>query len=246
MAAHASATAAIIITGSNNPENTATVTIAAINDTIDETRSATTSIELRIARVPWLPPCRTNSRKPASSNATASTPSTASYTSSLAAHSTFGDSTPCTSATAASSNARAAYAETTSAMAGRDATTRSGVGPCSSRALSTFAVASSPNAVTQPDTTCSAPATSVHRGEARHASPSTAATAAGTARTVFHQLAATTFWSAVAHFGAATPAMPMNCLSPSITPSIAQPTDSAYSFGASRPALHHPELRDVG
>jgi hypothetical protein len=105
-----------------------------------------------------------------------------------------GTSAPSTAATEASRSPRAAAAATTVAIAGSAATSRCGVGPAASSCVNTSAVASSPNAVTAPAATCTAPASRVSRGEARQAQRTASAAVPGavaaTARTPAFAVAA--------------------------------------------------------
>lgn len=125
-------------------------------------------------------------------------------TASSADRTTAGRRLASTAETAESSNARSATAAATTASTGSDADNRWGVGESCNRAVNTWVVASNPNAVTPPDTTCSTRAVAVSARDERQASAPTVAPTDGTARTERHSPAAATSALAFAHPGTAS------------------------------------------
>jgi hypothetical protein len=166
-------------TGASTGCSSPALTTAADTDTSPAIRSPVSRTQFLTRVGPSMVARSTSSVKSASSNAARSTSSTAACRSSCASCSTRGTSAPCTAATEASSSPRAAPAATTIAIAGRAATSRSGVGPSASSCVKTSAVASRPKAVTAPAASCTTPASSVSGGDARQAHRTASATVPG-------------------------------------------------------------------
>jgi hypothetical protein len=80
--------------------------------------------------------------------------------------------------------------------------------------VNTLAVASSPNAWTQPVSSCSAPVSRVSRGAARHAHRTICAMVRGTATATSRKLACTTFSYPRAQYGVSMSSTPISGMRP--------------------------------